>query len=103
VSPHPPDDSVHNPKVVGIDTYGFRSYAIVGVMSPGFRFPDKAEIWLSAGRMGVRVPDPGSPGLWSALLPGSAATVDYEYRVQTSETLLDIAATRLMLNRLAPA
>jgi len=26
---------------------------------------------------------------------------DYEYRVQTSETLLDIAATRLMLNRLA--
>ena len=28
---------------------------------------------------------------------------DYEYRVQTSETLLDIAAIRLMLNRLAPA
>jgi putative transposase len=28
---------------------------------------------------------------------------DYEYRVQTSEALLDIAATRLMLNRLAPA
>src|ERR1700732_3727391 len=27
---------------------------------------------------------------------------DYEYRVQTSETLIDIAATRLMLNRLAP-
>jgi hypothetical protein len=24
------------------------------------------------------------------------------YRVQTSETLIDIAATRLMLNRLAP-
>ena len=28
---------------------------------------------------------------------------DYEYRVQTSETMLDIAATRLMLNRLASA
>jgi transposase len=28
---------------------------------------------------------------------------DYEYRVQTSETMLDIAATRLMLNRLVPA
>lgn len=28
---------------------------------------------------------------------------DYEYRVQASETMLDIAATRLMLNRLAPA
>ncbi len=26
---------------------------------------------------------------------------DYEYRVQTSELMLDIAATRLMLNRLA--
>jgi len=26
---------------------------------------------------------------------------DYEYRVQTSETMIDIAATRLMLNRLA--
>jgi len=25
---------------------------------------------------------------------------DYEYRVQTSETMLDIAATRLMLNRI---
>ncbi len=28
---------------------------------------------------------------------------DYEYRVQTSETLIDVAAIRLMLNRLAPA
>jgi putative transposase len=27
---------------------------------------------------------------------------DYEYRVQTSGTMLDIAASRLMLNRLAP-
>ena len=28
---------------------------------------------------------------------------DYEYSVQTSETLIDIAATRLILNRLASA
>ena len=28
---------------------------------------------------------------------------DYEYNVQTSETLIDIAATRLILNRLASA
>ncbi len=28
---------------------------------------------------------------------------DYEYRVQSSTTMLDIAAIRLMLNRLAPA
>jgi len=27
---------------------------------------------------------------------------DYEYRVQTSETMLDIAATHLTLNRLVP-
>ncbi len=27
---------------------------------------------------------------------------DYEYQVQTSETLIDIAASRLMLNRIAP-
>jgi putative transposase len=28
---------------------------------------------------------------------------DYEYKVQTSETLINVAATRLMLNRIAPA
>ncbi|WP_274426101.1 IS5 family transposase [Chelativorans sp. YIM 93263] len=28
---------------------------------------------------------------------------DYEYRIQTSETMIDIASTRLMLNRLAKA
>lgn len=28
---------------------------------------------------------------------------DYEYRVQTSETMIDVAAIRLMLHRLAPA
>ena len=28
---------------------------------------------------------------------------DYEYRVQTSETMIDIAATRFMLNRLVRA
>jgi len=28
---------------------------------------------------------------------------DYEYMVQTSETMIDIAALRIMLNRLAPA
>ena len=28
---------------------------------------------------------------------------DYEYEVQTSEALIDVAAIRVMLNRLAPA
>jgi putative transposase len=27
---------------------------------------------------------------------------DYEYKVQTSETLIDVAATSLMLNRIVP-
>jgi len=28
---------------------------------------------------------------------------DYEYQMQTSETMIDLAAIRLMLNRIAPA
>ena len=28
---------------------------------------------------------------------------DYEYQLQTSEALIDVAAIRVMLNRLAPA
>jgi putative ABC transport system permease protein len=47
-------------ETVGIDIYGFRRYAVIGVMPPGFRFPDQTEIWLPAGYMGVRVPAPGS-------------------------------------------
>jgi hypothetical protein len=41
--------------------------------------------------------------LWSAASLGLAAIAglskDYEYQVQTSESMIDIAATRLMLNR----
>jgi hypothetical protein len=47
------------------------------------------------------------PGLWSAASLGLAAIArlskDYEYSVQSSETLIDIAATPLILNRLASA
>jgi hypothetical protein len=35
--------------------------------------------------------------------PQSTISKDYEYCVQSSETLIEIAATRLMLNRLAQA
>jgi hypothetical protein len=35
--------------------------------------------------------------------PDSSLSKDYEYRVQTSETMIDLAAIRLMLNRIAPA
>jgi len=36
-------------------------------------------------------------------LGGIILSKDYEYRVQTSETMLNIAAIRLMLNRLTAA
>jgi hypothetical protein len=49
----------------------------------------------------------GSPGLWSATFAwvgrNRRFSKDYAYRVHTSETLLDVAATRLMLNRLTLA
>jgi putative transposase len=44
--------------------------------------------------------------LWSAfawLGRNRRLSKDYEYMVQTSETLINIAAIRIMLNRLAPA
>src|SRR5439155_4829002 len=48
-----------NPDIIGqtftVDTYGRRDYAIVGVMPPGFRFPDRCDLWLAAGWMGVRL------------------------------------------------
>ena len=36
-----------------VDTYGRRDYPIVGVMPPNFSFPDKTELWLSAGWNGI--------------------------------------------------
>jgi predicted permease len=42
-----------NPNVIGrtltIDSFGRRDYTIVGIMPPGFRFPDQTEIWLPTG------------------------------------------------------
>src|SRR5215510_8939649 len=39
-----------DPNVIGrtltVDTFGRRDYTIVGVMQPGFHFPNKTEIWL---------------------------------------------------------
>lgn len=40
-------------RTVTIDTYGRREYTIVGVMPPEFTFPDKTELWLSAGWNGI--------------------------------------------------
>ncbi|MGH9935829.1 MAG: ABC transporter permease, partial [Blastocatellia bacterium] len=33
-------------RTLTVDTFGRRNYTIVGVMEPGFRFPDQTEIWL---------------------------------------------------------
>src|SRR5499426_574363 len=46
-----------DPNVIGrtltVDTFGRRDYAIVGVMQPGFRFPNQTEIWLPVGWDGL--------------------------------------------------
>ncbi|MHB8654162.1 MAG: ADOP family duplicated permease [Terriglobia bacterium] len=42
-------------RILTVDTYGRRSYTIVGVMPPGFRFPGDCDLWLPAGWMGVRL------------------------------------------------
>lgn len=46
-----------DPNVVGrtltVDTFGRRVYTIVGVMPPGFRFPNQTEIWLPVGWDGL--------------------------------------------------
>jgi putative ABC transport system permease protein len=46
-----------DPQVIGrtltVDTFGRRDYTIVGVMPPGFRFPNQTEIWLPVGWDGI--------------------------------------------------
>jgi putative ABC transport system permease protein len=40
-------------QTVTLDTFGRRTYTIVGVMPRGFQFPGKSEIWLPAGWNGI--------------------------------------------------
>jgi putative ABC transport system permease protein len=40
-------------QTVTFDTYGRRTYTIVGIMPFGFQFPGKSEIWLPAGWNGI--------------------------------------------------
>ncbi|HEY7184427.1 MAG TPA: ABC transporter permease [Blastocatellia bacterium] len=46
-----------DPNVIGrtltVDTFGRRDYTIVGVMRPGFNFPNQTEIWLPVGWDGI--------------------------------------------------
>jgi predicted permease len=49
-----------------LDTYGRRTYTIVGVMPHGFQFPGKTEIWLPAGWNGL--PQDRRGGHWLSVL-----------------------------------
>src|SRR5579883_1483990 len=56
----------NDPFVVGrsltVDTYGRRTYTIVGVMPQGFEFPEDTELWLAAGWNGL--PQDRRSGHW---------------------------------------
>ena len=47
-------------KSLTIDSYGRKTYAIVGVMPPGFDFPDRNELWLPQGYLDLGIPPPNS-------------------------------------------
>jgi putative ABC transport system permease protein len=55
-----------------VDTYGRRTYTIVGVMPQGFQFPEDTELWLAAGWNGL--PQDRRSGHWlsalARLIPG---------------------------------
>src|SRR5262249_23742125 len=59
-----------DPQVLGrsltLDTYGRRTYTIVGVMPQGFRFPEDSELWLAAGWNGL--PQDRRTGHWLSVL-----------------------------------
>jgi putative ABC transport system permease protein len=40
-------------RTLTVDTFGRRVYTIVGVMPPGFRFPNQTDIWLPVGWDGI--------------------------------------------------
>ncbi|HTL54035.1 MAG TPA: ABC transporter permease [Candidatus Limnocylindrales bacterium] len=59
-----------DPDVVGrsltLDSYGRRTYTIVGVMPQGFEFPEDTELWLAAGWNGL--PQDRRSGHWLSTL-----------------------------------
>ena len=60
-----------DPKVLGrtltVDSYGRRDYTIVGVMPPGFRFPNQCDLWLPAGWIDVHLAERRS-GHWYSVI-----------------------------------
>ncbi len=53
-------------KTITIDTFGLRDFTVVGVLQPGFRFPDESELWLPAGWNGL--PSDRRQGHWLTVL-----------------------------------
>jgi putative ABC transport system permease protein len=60
-----------DPHVLGrtltVDSYGRRDYTIVGVMPPGFHFPNQCELWLPAGWIDVHLAERRS-GHWYSVI-----------------------------------
>jgi len=49
-----------------VDTYGRRTYTVIGVMPQGFQFPEDTELWLAAGWNGL--PQDRRSGHWLSAL-----------------------------------
>jgi putative ABC transport system permease protein len=94
-----------DPNVVGrtltVDTFGRRDYTIVGVMQPGFRFPNQTEIWLPVGWDGIprarrgpwlsviaRLKDGVSPAQAQAELSVVQARIGQQHREASSTVVI---------------
>lgn len=64
---------------------------------------ETANCQTTAARLQDRGPDLDRGGSFAWLGRNRRLGKDYEYAVQMSEIVIDIAAIRIMLNRLAPA
>jgi len=47
---------------IRVTSFGRQEFTVAGVMPQGFHFPEKTDIWLPAGQMGITIPPPGSGG-----------------------------------------
>jgi putative ABC transport system permease protein len=94
-----------DPNVIGrtvtVDTFGRRDYTIVGVMQPGFRFPNQTEIWLPVAWDGIprsrrgpwlsviaRLKDGVSPKQAQAELSAIQSRIQQQYREASSSAVI---------------